>query len=175
MQHLRVWCWTRNFFQEHKTWYLKWSLIDFEHRQSGAICASGIHVLQLLLVWLQSGQVRCNSVRFMMQIACLFVRWKQLSDARATALDAIILSCSDLYTTWLMQWWAFRNTAGSKVHFFSLEDMIHSNQQWHSTWSWYTGCCSGICRWKTWNCTISVTSINSAFGIFFTKITVVFL
>jgi hypothetical protein len=49
----------------------------------------------------------------MKQITCLFVRWKQLSDARVMAIDAIILSFSDLYTTRLMHWWAVKNAGGS--------------------------------------------------------------
>jgi hypothetical protein len=38
-------------------------------------------------------------------------------------LDAIIPSFSDLCTTRLMHWRAVRNAAGSKVHFFPLEDI----------------------------------------------------
>ena len=115
-----------------------------------SFCASGIHVLQLLRIrnpraapsahqestccsyylWgCNLFKFTATQWRFMMQITCLFIRWKQLSDARATALDAIILSCGDPHTTRLTHWWAVRNTAGSKVHFFPLEDMIHSNWQ----------------------------------------------
>jgi len=41
------------------------------------------------------------------------IKWKKLSDARAMALDAIILSFNDLFTTRFMHQWAIRNAAGS--------------------------------------------------------------
>jgi len=51
----------------------------------------------------------------MMQITCLFVRWKQLFDTRATTLDAIILSCSDLYTTRLSNGGLLGTQLGAKA------------------------------------------------------------
>jgi len=51
---------------------------DLQRGQSGAICESGIHVLQLLFGGCNLFEFTATEWRFMIQITCLFVRWKQL-------------------------------------------------------------------------------------------------